>query len=233
VRGLVVLVLLLLAGCGRVTPTPAEVKAGGPLPRPVVVLGGYGDPIGIGSGHLARRLRDLTGDRRVLAIPAGLHRSFDSAADRAVRQVRRRFGDVEVDVVGISMGGLTARHAAAREDDPLRVARLYTVCSPHTGAQAANDWAWADLFLNGRQMRTGSPFLQDLARREGALTYPIVQYARRNDVTIGRGARLPTHLHSRGQVIWLNVPPWRTGHAFCYADERILADIARRLRWDE
>ena len=219
---------LVAVGCARTTPTAEQLADGGPLPRPVVVIAGYADFLSISSRHLAGELRDATGDGRVLAVPGGFHDDFDAHADDVARRARETFGEgVEYDVIGVSMGGLTARHLAAT--DRLDVARLFTVCAPHTGAQLADNWAWADFLGNGRQMRPGSGYLAALARAEAGGDIPLVAYAREKDFTIGPGAELPTHLQDRGQLIWLGVPWWRTGHAFCYADDRIVADLARRL----
>ena len=88
------------------------------LDRPVLVLGGYFDP-GIVACDLSRRLRRLTGDPRVIAVPFAFCGDFDTCRARVIRAVDRAYGTVdpvwttEVDVVAVSMGGLVARYAAA------------------------------------------------------------------------------------------------------------------------
>lgn len=235
-------------GCAKSRPTAEQVAAGGELVRPVVVIGGYGD-FGIGDRTATGKLRRLTGDPRIRAVHPGFSGNFSDAADAVVNAVDESFGagsdteTIEVDVVAISMGGLTARWAAAPDaqfgdnNRRLKIKNLYTIASPHIGAQMADNWAWADPFFTGRSMRTGSDFYTALAAREAVATgderYPIVQYARENDITIGPGSDLPPHLWDRGQVIWLDMPFWRTGHAGAYGDERILRDITRRLETEQ
>ena len=110
--------------------------------RPVVVIGGYLDP-GVGAWVLAKNLRRLTTEpNQVIEVPLFSTMTFDACRARVVEKVEARFPSanpertVEVDVVGISMGGLAARDAAtAREGERrLAVRRLFTISTPHGGA---------------------------------------------------------------------------------------------------
>ena len=233
------LALLPLAGGCFAAGRPVFLPAGGadgdgPLPRPVVVVGGYGDLPGFGTIHLGRELREATGDERVLEVRGGFDASFADAAERVGEAADAAFGEgAEVDVVGISAGGLIARHAIAA--GRLNAARLFTVVTPHGGANLADDLAWADVLGNGREMRSASGYYAELAAMEESPAnpgrgVPIVAYAREHDRTIGRGAELPPHLWDRGQVIWLDYPWYANGHAAAYGDRRIIGDVARRLR---
>ena len=230
--------LLLAAGCTNVRP-----EAGGPtaLARPVVVIGGIGD-LGVGATYTGRWMKSRAGDRRVIGVSPGWALTFDDAAQAVVAAVERYYPSddptqtVPVDVIGLSMGGVNARHAAAPggtfKGKRLNVARLYTISSPGVGAVEA-DFFGPLLFGTARAMRTGSPFMTRLADREqqvdAADRYPLVAYARANDRTVGKGVRLPPG--SNGQLIWLPVPWWNLStHNFCYTDGRILNDILRRLR---
>ena len=135
----------------------------------------------------------------------------------------------EVDVVAVSMGGVVARFAAnplpGAAGKRLRVARLFTISSPHRGAQMA-----ALPALLGRKqldMRQGSPFLSDLARREAEGTaYQLVPYARLGDVIVGARNAAPAGV----TPLWLPSLPLEPAHLGSSNDPRIVADIARRLR---
>ena len=246
-RLLALLLLLLPAGCSigpTVRPTAAQLDAGGPLPRPVIVVGGYLDP-GLGPNQTAERLIDLTHDLRIASVSPGFALDMEGAANKIVEAVDAAFPTdepkwtTEVDVVAISMGGPAARLAAAPGgafgDDGrrLRIGRMYSIASPHVGARMADRVGWADLLFAGRQMRTGSGFYRELERREKQAPpeehYPIVQYAKENDLSIGPGSELPDHLLDRGVVIWIDTPRGKSGHMKVYADETIRGDIARRL----
>lgn len=203
---------------------------------PVLVIGGYGDP-GLATTVTVAKLRRRLPDRTYIKVSPGLSSTMDNAAAAVVERFEQerpstRPGETaEVDVVAISMGGLVARLAAmpADERSRLNIRRLYTICSPHSGALLADR---AGFFGSGREMRSNSPFLQELTRVElaAASDFPIVAYARENDSAIGDpGLQLPPHLHDRGHVVWLPMPFWRSGHPGAYGDKRIIGDIARRL----
>jgi pimeloyl-ACP methyl ester carboxylesterase len=132
----------------------------------------------------------------------------------------------EVDVVGVSLGGLVARYAAApREDGPrLRVANLYSISSPHRGARMASVPSWEPRV---KDMRTGSDFLSKLdACGCGA---QIVPYVRLDDSIVGVENSAPTGM----TPWWVATPPMQASHLLAHTDPRILADIARRLRGEE
>src|SRR4051794_368235 len=127
-----------------------------PLERPVVILGGFLDP-GIGALAVGSELRKCVRDPRIVSVNFLFCDSFDACRQRVVDAVDRAFptGDpnetVEVDVIGLSMGGLVGRYCAANLPTPvpatqgasierqriarrLRVHTLYTASSPHAGA---------------------------------------------------------------------------------------------------
>jgi hypothetical protein len=211
------------------------------LDRPVVVLGGFNETC-IGPNHIAGEVRRSTGDRRVLPISFAFCESLDDCRRRVIRDVDRAFpGDDpvwtrEVDVIAISMGGVVARHAAAAPPPGappgrrLRVARLFTISSPHRGAALATLPAMP--FVGGVQtdLRPGSRFLRALAQREepgGA--YPVYPYVRLGDVLVGAPNAAPY-----GQdPWWVPTPPLQPAHLLAYCDKRIVADIVRRLRGEE
>lgn len=207
-----------------------------PLERPVVVVHGLGPPVG--SCVVAHELRRLTGDRRVFVANYDYLGSFEVARRRVVDEVDAEFpcddphATREVDVVAISMGGVVARYAAAPPTGApgkrLKIARLFTICSPHRGADMAA--LPALLGQTQRDLRRGSAFLRDLAGREAALPpYEVVPYGRLGDFIVGAANSAPAGM----TPIWLPNLLLEDGHLTAFADPRILADIARRLRGEE
>src|SRR5688572_16039938 len=233
---------LLAAGCVTITPPAAApaTDAEPPLPRPVIVIGGFVDPI-FTATHVASHVRRETGETRVLAVHPGWLLGFDDAAEMVVDAVEKHFPSadpdetIEVDVIGISMGGLTARHAAApggASGKRLNIRRLYTTGAPHSGAQAANFFG---IFGTAAAMRSTSPFLARLAEREQRTAeddYEIVAWARGRDLAIGSaGLKLPEHLE--GEFIHYPQAWYTPSHLWVYRDGRILRDIVKRLEEEE
>lgn len=205
------------------------------LPRPVVVLGGWGDLLGLPPAYLAEQLRLATGDDRVISIGFGGCDSFDECGQRVIQRVQEAFPTDghdwtdEVDVVGYSMGGLVARYTAAPlpgDAEPsrrLRVVRLFTISTPHRGAKIAKFAASGSL---GQDMRAGSDFLQHLDKHLPAADYPIVPYVRLGDAVVGATNAAP---HDQASW-WLPRQPFSRSHNDAYRDPRLIAEIARRLR---
>jgi hypothetical protein len=184
---------------------------------------------------------------------------------------------VEVDVIGLSMGGVVGRYCAvdaipgaaagaafplartttasaamrsaattamttrsdvttrtttsraASAGRRLRIARLFTISSPHLGSvQAA---ALPRVTQIQEDLRPGSVFLTRLAQEERdehdeRVAYEIVPYVRLGDGVVG-----PQYAAPAGQIAW-----WapnmgvEAAHIGAMSDPRILADIMRRLR---
>jgi pimeloyl-ACP methyl ester carboxylesterase len=168
------------------------------LERPVVVIHGLGPPVG--SLFVARELRRLTGDDRIVTASYDYLGPFAAARRSVIDTVEKRFPcddpafTREVDVVAISMGGVVARDAAAPvpggKDKRLKIARLFTISSPHRGAYLAA--LPALLGQTQRDLREGSPYLRNLARRERFQpAYEIVPYARLGDAVVGERNSAP------------------------------------------
>jgi hypothetical protein len=217
------------------------------LARPVVVLGGYHAP-----GHVpwlaARSLcKATTGDEAdFLSVAYPFVTRIETATEQVLREVQARWPSdnpdetIEVDVVGISMGGLVARWAALPPDQRihplhgpnehanprrLKIAHLYTLATPHSGARLAEvirpDDAAAD-------MSPGSDFLTYLNGTADCCGYPIVCYSQQRDYIVGaKRAALPGT-----QPIWTN-GPWAWGHFLTPHNPWFIADIARRLRGED
>lgn len=247
---LVMLVGALVAGCATAPTNPSfdlsatdarkalrEMRESPrSLERPLVVLDGIGPPLA--SWLLADRLKRAVGDDRVVGVTFVFAGSFDECRRRVIEAVERRFPSSdpdytrEVDVVAVSMGGVVARYAAVPpvrcSGKRLNIARLFTISSPHRGA----DMAALPALLGRLQldMREDSRFLRRLQRREVQGTkYELVPYARLGDRVVGERNAAPVG-HT---PLWLPNLPLEAAHLLCYTDPRIIADIARRLRREE
>jgi hypothetical protein len=187
-----------------------------------------------------------------LAISYWTSTDLDAIAAKVVRKVEEAWPSddpeqtVEVDVVAVSMGGVVARWAAMAPEDRvrgaaegtaggdksksgrkahgkrLRIARVFTISSPHGGALMANLIA-PD--AAARDMRTGSPFLAAMDRTLPDANYDMVCYAQTNDKMVGA-----LHASPAGHgVIWCS-GTWIFSHFTAPDNPMFLVDIARRLR---
>jgi hypothetical protein len=202
-----------------------------PLDRPLVILGGYLDP-GLGGAAVSSIVRQHIRDDRVITISFVFCTSFQECRKRVITEVDRAFpskdpnATTEVDVIGLSMGGLVGRYSAAPEPGKrrLNVRRLFTVSSPHQGALRAV--AMPAITQMQVDMRPGSPFLSKLAALDGRAHYEICPYSRADDTVVGAQYAAPP-----GRKPWC-VPnePFQPAHVGAATDPRILADVMRRLR---
>lgn len=204
------------------------------LQRPVVVLAGYLDP-GFGVARAAEMIRSVVDQRTwVIEVPFFSVTSFDASRARVIAKLIDLFGadaegdTIEVDVIGISMGGLVARHAAVERDGAprLRIARLFTISTPHRGALAA-EMLQPD--NRAAQMRAGSTLLTDLDCAYPTCGYEFISYVRLGDGIVGEeAARGPD-----GRLWWVADKPLSPSHMHAAYDQRIIADIVRRLAGEE
>lgn len=204
-----------------------------PLARPLVLIGGFWD------FHLSTPLyrwwfHGISGDDRIVCVNVAFCDSFEDCRQTIIDAVDEAFPchdanfTTEVDVVGASLGGLAARFAAAPSPDParprrLRIARLFTIASPHMGATLAENFGFTQFH---EDMVPGSPFLEELARSDAGATYKVVPYVRLGDGIVGEENAAPPNC----VPIWLPTPALELSHVGALTDPRILADIARRLR---
>jgi len=242
---------MLIAGCAKqpVNPSFAVSKADAgraikamakeqkPLERPVVVLGGYQD-IGLGPATFLPKFREAIrgDDNRLVSVTYFFSGSFDDCRHEVIKAVEKKFPSgedanetVEVDVVGLSMGGIVARYAALERpgEKRLKIKRLFTISSPHRGAVRASLPTVHQLH---RDLRSGSKFLRDLEAAEdanGGRDYEIVPYVRLGDWIVGAENAAP---RDAAAAYWVPNPPLDSAHWGAPADPRIVADIARRLR---
>jgi hypothetical protein len=207
------------------------------LLRPVVVVGGYADP-GIATRAASSMARDIGGDR-VLAVHLWACGSFDDARDHLINEIDKAFPSsdpqftTEVDVIGGSMGGLAARYAAHWVEPAdtlrpprrrLRIARLFTISTPHLGARMADLPSPFDSKVT--HMRRGSAFLDRLNAALPTESYEVYPYTRLGDLVVGEENTAPPGM----KPWWVATPLLQFSHLNSMRDPRILADIARRLR---
>ncbi len=202
------------------------------LARPVVVLGGWADP-GFATSTLRQSIEKSFVAPRVVDVSFVLIGDFDDCRERVLDRVDEALGrdddgqPIEVDVIAVSMGGVVARYAAVERDaEParrLRIARLFTIASPHRGAAMAPLPTFDPLQI---AMRPGSPFLAQLESERSRQDFPIIPYVRLGDAIVGSEQAAPF-----GQaVFWVPNRPLEGAHLTAFSDPRIQADIFRRLR---
>jgi hypothetical protein len=202
------------------------------LQRPVVVLGGIHDP-GFAAPAVAGKLRRATeADAPIIHVSFFGAGTFDACRDRVVEAVENEWPSpaddetIEVDVVGVSMGGLVARHAARPRNDGgkrLAVQRLFTIATPHRGASLAGLPTLDDRV---KDMRAGSAFLSALDAAPAGGDLELYCYARLGDAIVGEENTAPPGR----RAWWVANIPLAPSHLTAAHDPRILADIARRLR---
>lgn len=209
-----------------------------PLERPLVVLAGWRSPP-ISARGVGARLAALLGvaPRDILSISYPELESAHEALTKAQRLIEQRWPSgtrdqtVELDVIGISMGGLVARlgampasirpAASAPNTGPrLNIRRLLTLATPHRGARLAR---WIRLDEGAAQMRPGSPFLEALNARPP--DYELTPYVQLRDWWVGARNCTPDH---RG-AMWLDTRS-PLSHFTINANRRVLLDVAARLR---
>lgn len=201
------------------------------LQRPVVVIGGYRNPDPL-MGGLTRRVAYLTSNNTTdfIRIPTWFDDESAPVIDRTISILEARHPSanpdetIEVDVIGLSAGGVIARAAAipAEGRKRLKIRRLFTIGSPHRGARLAEKLP-LDSFA--KDLRANSDFLNALDAAWPQHDYELIPYARLADGVVGTANTAPPGV----DPIW--APGWQFGsHLTLSADPYILTDIARRLR---
>ncbi|MFJ3638908.1 esterase/lipase family protein [Streptomyces sp. NPDC090108] len=130
---------------------------------PVVLLHGFIDNRSV-FVLLRRSLAQHGRDRVVSLNYSPLTCDIRTAAEllgRHVEEICARTGSDRVDIVGHSLGGLIARYYAQCLGGDLRVRTLVTLGTPHAGTRAV---PLANAHPIVRQMRPGSPLLEELTR---------------------------------------------------------------------
>jgi hypothetical protein len=126
------------------------------------------------------------------------------------------------------MGGLVGRYAAvAPREDPdarlLDVVRLFTLGSPHRGANVAELKLPHEMV---EETRVDSDFILWMNEADAGRGYEIFPYVRLGDNVIGVANAAPVGQHPW----WQPNPAFEHPHILGALDKRFWADIARRLR---
>ncbi len=205
-----------------------------PLTRPLVIIGGYEDRF-ISQTLATQYFGAMIKDPKFITVSLHDCGSFEECRARILDEVNRACGNTdpnwtaEVDVVGVSLGGMAARYAAAPSRDPhspqrLRIARLFTLSSPLAGAKVAM-LGFTDF---QRDIQPNSDVQKYLASAEPDPKYEIYSYVHLDDEMVGQeNAAIPGR-----NPYWLpNVPGLPIlPHEAIMLDERVFADVTRRLR---
>ncbi len=212
-----------------------------PLQRPVIVLSGFLDP-GLLAQSVVNDIRSTTTNGQFETAGFLFKGTFDDCREHVIAVVDKAFPNddprwtTEVDVIAISMGGVVARYAALPPDEDsdkkrppqrrLKIARLFTISSPHRGAEMA---VWPSFDRKQINMRPGSPFIKILNQAWPDRDYQLYAYVRDGDTVVGEQNAAPP-----GELAWWVSNKFLEGaHIGAHGDERILADIARRLRGEQ
>jgi len=200
------------------------------LERPLVIMSGWMD-IGLTLHAIESPFERVFGREQILGIIFPGNHSFDQCRAKVIRQVDENFPCAspnetqEVDVVAFSMGGLVARYAALSQPGlrRLRIRHLFTISTPHQGADLADLPHWDQRVVD---MRRGSPFLTQLKQALPECNYVLKCYARLGDTLVGTRNTAP-----KGFPLWWirNRPP-DLPHMGAADDPCILADIMCHLR---
>jgi pimeloyl-ACP methyl ester carboxylesterase len=247
-QSLVVIIAGLLSGCVNSTPvnpsfpistdlarrvlSDAAAKPK-PFARPLVIVDGFFDPFGNGA-DLTGDYRPYTCDDRIVGVPLGLLTNFDDFRKKIIRSVDKAFPSsdpnltTDVDVIGISMGGIAARYAAINPAPGrrLRIHRLFTISSPHLGSVCLEGNPY-HLITALEQVRHGSSLLDEINHStDPSSRYPIYPYVCLGDRVVGEAFAAPP----LRRVWWVSSSVFPDSHSWAGDDPRIRADIVRRLR---
>jgi pimeloyl-ACP methyl ester carboxylesterase len=200
------------------------------LQRPLIVVAGYGDA-GIAEKYLKDHLSLSLRGQPIVPVAFGGAKSFAECRDRMIEVVDEHLTSddpdttAQVDVVANSMGGLVAVYAAAPdvEGRRLRIARLFTISTPFSGADIANV-PFVSKFV--KDMRPRSQFIAQMQERLAGIDYQIIPYVRLDDTWVGANHTGPLDT----PPWWVPTGPFTMAHLFAYKDPRFHADILRRLR---
>lgn len=210
-----------------------------PLARPVLILNGYHAWPRLAI-DLKNALKHATSknDYDFLVISYPFSFDIDTVTHEVARCVNERWPSAdpnttrEIDVVGISMGGLIARNASLAPEQRFRhtdsthttprlnIHHLYTLGTPHNGATLA---AYITPDNAAHDMVPGSPFLTHLNAQPR--TYTLTCYTQTRDIWTGATRASPPGT----PVIWSS-STILFSHFSTMDNPLFIADIARRLR---
>lgn len=193
--------------------------------RPLVILSGYHSPA-IPARTLARLLRSFHAatPERTLVVSYPLLTRVELAAERAAAAIESRgWRHEELDVAGISMGGIVGRYLAAERG--VRIARLFTLASPHRGAKITRR---IRPDAGAIQLSPGSSLLAHLDSKLAGSIGELTCYSLLRDWMVGATNTAPAGHPS----LWLDTDRWLAhplSHFSITSDPRIVGDLALRL----
>lgn len=203
--------------------------------RPVVIAGGWGGT-NLANLPVTRELRRALGPRNVIIVTFSGAKTFEECRRRLIGGVQRAMQSTdpmttpEVDVVGVSLGGLVAVDAAGTPPNPgkdprrLRIVNLYAISTPFRGANLA--FMPGSKFLD--DMMEDSDYLKRIRAEVKAADYNVIAYGRMGDFWVG-----VDNVEATGYPFyWLPNRAFEDAH-HGFNDPRIIADIARRLRGEQ
>ncbi len=138
---------------------------------PVVLVPGIWDRPPV-FNRMTSRLRKAGRSTFVISLnPNDGSAPLEQSADELRQFIDAKLGTRRsLDMVAYSMGGLVARYYAQRLGGLARITHLVTISTPHHGTGTA----YLEPLPGVRQMRPGSPFLQDLDRDAACLAQASV-----------------------------------------------------------
>lgn len=200
------------------------------LVRPLLLLSGYTDP-GIAPEYLVTQFSNIFAEDRMIGMNFYTTLTMDDCRDRVIEKTNQAFPSsdpnqtVVVDVIAHSMGGLISRYSAM--DIPgkcrLRIARLFTITTPHQGALISIP---PSLDPRVEDMRAGSNFLQTLDSAFPERDYELICYTRLGDTIVAPRAAAPPDY----PLWWVPNIPFTAAHLNAPSDPRILLDMVLRLQ---
>jgi triacylglycerol lipase len=213
--------LLPVAGAragGKAEPREADTAAASPA---VVLVPGIWDTASV-FNRMTSRLKKA--GWRALAVtlkPNNGSVTLEQSADEL-----RRFIDAELgprrslDMVAYSMGGLVARYYAQRLGGLARMKHFVTISTPHHGTGTA----YLEPLPGVREMRPGSPFLEDLDRDADRLAQlSVTSIWSPLDIVISPAASSRLPFGSEVQIPVLI-------HFLMPGDERVIEAVIRGLK---
>ena len=118
-----------------------------PLDRPLVIVGGFLDP-DLFPPLLEHYFKSISPDAKIVTVTVGFYGSFEDCRQAVISAVDKEFPSsdpqwtTQVDVVGVSLGGLVARYAAApcRDASHLSAGSIWRGSSRSAARYPARRW---------------------------------------------------------------------------------------------
>ncbi|MEO0966349.1 MAG: hypothetical protein AAFY08_14670 [Planctomycetota bacterium] len=204
-----------------------------PMQRPLLLLNGWGD-WGGNVTRLRERYVAATGDERVVGVSFPFAVTYEGCRDKVINALEAAYPSddpdetVEVDAVALSMGGVIAVYAAAPPKEGenrkrLKLNTLYTISVPLRGSQAALAPAPDPMLI---ALNPLLPFMGTIRRLQTERDYEIVPYVRLGDGIVGFDNAAPPG----ESPYWVSNGAFQDAHNEALKDDRIHADILRKLR---